>query len=75
MKLCLVKQDFPAGIYLLKVNNRNTRTKCEICSKLTIKTTERYFLHIFDGPNLLIIFLFSKKKEGVLSKNNSVLPV
>ena len=28
---------FPAGIYLLKVNNRNTRTRCEICSKLTIK--------------------------------------
>ena len=32
---------FPAGIYLLNVNNRNTRTKCEICSKLTIKTPER----------------------------------
>ena len=27
----------PAGIYLLKVNNRNARTRCEICSKLTIK--------------------------------------
>ena len=27
---------FSAGIYLLKVNNRNTRTRCEICSKLTI---------------------------------------
>ena len=26
----------PAGIYLLKVNNRNTRARCEICSKLTI---------------------------------------
>ena len=31
----------PAGIYLLKVNNRNTRIKCEICSKLTVKTPER----------------------------------
>ena len=30
-----------AGIYLPKVNNRNTRTRCEICSKLTIKTPER----------------------------------
>ena len=30
----------PVGIYLLKVNNRNTRTRCEICSKLTIKTPE-----------------------------------
>ena len=28
----------PAGIYLPKVKNRNTRTRCEICSKLTIKT-------------------------------------
>ena len=34
---------FPAGIYLLKVNNRNSRTRCEICSKLTIKTPERSF--------------------------------
>ena len=30
----------PAGIYLLKVNNRNTRARCEICSKLTINTPE-----------------------------------
>ena len=29
---------FPAEIYFLKVNNRNTRTRCEICPKLTIKT-------------------------------------
>ena len=29
------------GSYLLKVNNRNARTKCGICSKLTIKTRER----------------------------------
>ena len=29
------------GNYLLKVNNRNNRTSCEICSKLTIKTSER----------------------------------
>ena len=32
---------YSAGIYLLKVNNRYTRTKCETCSKLTIKTPER----------------------------------
>ena len=25
---------------MLKVNNRNTRTRCEICSKLTTKTLE-----------------------------------
>ena len=27
-------------IHLLKVNNRNSRTRCEICSKLTIKIPE-----------------------------------
>ena len=31
----------PGGIYLLKVNNRNSRTRCEICLNLTIKTPER----------------------------------
>ena len=29
------------GNCMFKVNNRNTRTRCEICSKLTIKTPER----------------------------------
>ena len=32
---------YPAGINLLKVNNRNTRTRCEISSKLTRKAPER----------------------------------
>ena len=32
---------FPAGNYMFKVNNRNTRARCEICLKLTIKTPER----------------------------------
>ena len=30
-----------ASIYLFDVKNSNTKTKCEICSKLTIKTLER----------------------------------
>ena len=34
-------QAFPPGIYLLKVNNRKTITMCKICSKLTMKKTER----------------------------------
>ena len=33
---------FPANIYLFKVNNRNIRKRCEICSTLTIKTTEQH---------------------------------
>ena len=32
---------YPIDIYMFKVNNRHTRTRCEICSKLTIKTPER----------------------------------
>ena len=33
---------------MFKVSNRNTRTRCEICSKLTIKTPEqRYFTPCF----------------------------
>ena len=31
----------PANIYLIKFNNRNTRKRCEMCSKLTIKAPER----------------------------------
>ena len=31
----------PANIYLFKLNNRNTRKRYEIRSKLTIKTPER----------------------------------
>ena len=34
-------REFSAGIDLLRVNNRNTGKRCEICSKLTIKTPER----------------------------------
>ena len=34
-------RSYPAYIYLLKVNKKNTRKRCEICSKLTIKTPER----------------------------------
>ena len=30
-----------AGNYIFKVNNRNTRTKRKICSKLTIETPEQ----------------------------------
>ena len=54
----------PSYIYLFKVNNRNTRKSCEICSKLTIKTPERRqwssgvfivdFAHI---SHLLLVFL------------------
>ena len=35
--------DNPASIYLLKVNNRNTRRRCEIFSELTINIPERRY--------------------------------
>ena len=33
--------NIPAGVYMVKVNNRNARRRCEICSKLTTKTPAR----------------------------------
>ena len=45
---------FPVGIYLFKFNNRNTRTRCEVCSKLTIRTLERRLVSL-----LLILNVFS----------------
>ena len=35
-----MRSHIPA-VFLLKANNRNTRTRCEICSKLAINTPER----------------------------------
>ena len=31
---------YPAVNYMFKVNSRNIRTRCEMCSKLAIKTPE-----------------------------------
>ena len=35
------KTDCPKNKYMLKVNNKKTRERCEICSKLTRKIPER----------------------------------
>ena len=46
--LCKVSTSYrnPVGNYVFKVNNRDTRTKSEICSNLTIKTPEsRHWRH------------------------------
>ena len=53
----------PAGNYMFKVNNRNTRTRCEICSKLTIKIPERqrrssvFFVNFEHISHLVLAFL------------------
>ena len=58
-------EKLPAGIYLLKVNNRNTRTRREICSKLTIKMPEWrqwrrsgvFIVNFEDISHLVLVFL------------------
>ena len=42
------RRRYSAGNYMYKVNNRNTRTRCEIYSKLAIKTLERRHCRSFD---------------------------
>ena len=51
----------PAGNYMFKVKYRNTRTRREICSKLTIKTPGRrsgVFIANFEHiSHLVLVFL------------------
>ena len=55
----------PADIYMHKVNNRNTRTRCKECSKLTIKTSERrqwrrsgvFIVNFEHCSHLVLVFL------------------
>ena len=57
---------FPVGIYLLKINNRDTRIRCEICLRLTIKTPEQYhwrrsgivIVNFENISHLALVFLF-----------------
>ena len=49
----------PAGNYMFKVNNKNSRTRCEICSKLTVKTSSLLTLNIFH-----ILFYFEQVNAG-----------
>ena len=44
---------FPAGIYLFKGNNGNTRTNCKNCLQLAIKTPKQHQWHRFET-----LFLF-----------------
>ena len=42
------------NICMLKVNNRNTRKRCELCSKLTEKTFQNNLIDAVLVPLLLI---------------------
>ena len=65
MILSIYQIYFPDLLYPLKVNNRNIKTRCEICSKSAIKTPERRQWHlsgvfIFNfehNSHLAIVFL------------------
>ena len=59
------KDVIPAGIDPPKLSNRNTRTRFEISSKLTIKTPERsqwcrsgvFIVNFQHIPHLVLVFL------------------
>ena len=48
---------FPGGNYMFKLNNRNSRTRFEICSKLTINMPEWLFIVNFENiQHLVLVF-------------------
>ena len=49
LKIKIILHLTPVDIYLLKVNNRKARTRCEICSKLTISVFIVNFEHVIAG--------------------------
>ena len=78
----------PVSIDLLKVNNRNTSIRCEICSNLTIKTPERRhwqvfggwkkapsFIYVWQGPEFASDTLWNRHNGGELKSicNNGYL--
>ena len=62
--------NIPVGIYLLKVNNKNTRTMCEICSKLTIKAGTRTKKKILKIPFYFTSILLLSHRKAHYTNNN-----
>ena len=54
-------------IYLLKVNNGNTRKRCEKCSKLTIKMAEHIVNFKHDWEKVIISSVFNYLQFSVSS--------
>ena len=62
-----VRRYLQAGNYMFKVNSRNTKTRCEICSKLTIKTAERRHLYPHQKKiHQKTLRMFSDGRDGVV---------
>ena len=54
---------------MFKVNNRNTRKRCEICSKLIIKTPEGIFIVNFGRvSHLFLVLLFLTLNKQALAR-------
>ena len=66
----LLLTKYPANKYLFKINNRNTRKRCEICSKLNKNTKRRYFSNVFIANFEHISHLFSSVSIATLNKKN-----
>ena len=66
---------YTAGIYLIKISNGNTSKRCEICSKLTIKTPERrhwccsgvFIVNFEHISHLVLVFLSIVNFEYVIA--------
>ena len=56
---------FPATIFLFKSNNRNTRERCEICSKL-INTRTTFIVNFEHISQLFLEFLLLTLKKWLL---------
>ena len=52
------RKSIPVGIYLLKDSNRNTRTSCEICLKLTVFIVN--FEHISHLVRVFLLLTLSR---------------
>ena len=56
ISLVTINNIFTANIYLFRVKNRNTRKRCKMCSKLTIKTPVPEWCHWCRSGFLIVNF-------------------
>ena len=54
---------YPVDIYLLKLNNENSRTSCVICSKLTKKRHMNSLMRTFRNIDVSLVLLLLTLKR------------
>ena len=83
--MVLIEINNPASNYIFKVGNRNTRTRREICSKLTKKRPEHRqwcfhgvlycnFEHISHLVLMLLLLTLSRLNVSIITKLTLCLP-